>query len=170
MLLVPGGIACGLPIGDDGRGAPTPRPAVASRGARARAEPPSCRSRGRRRRTRCSAAVDARRVTRQLVREPPGRRCGARPIGFDTVDHAARRPGHDSIRSSWTWKDEDELAEGHRARPVHRGRRRRGSAHWGERAVEHLVLRQPPFDVDWEDWRPDPTWPAPELPPGWDVV
>ena len=22
----------------------------------------------------------------------------------------------------------------------------------------------------WEDWRPDPSWPTPELPPGWDEV
>ncbi len=44
-------------------------------------------------------------------------------IGFDTVDHLL-----DVLipmdRSSWAWKDEDELAEGDRARSVHRGRRR----------------------------------------------
>ena len=70
-------------------------------------------------------------------------------------------------RSSWAWKDEDELAEG-----VALGLFSEADAswlhHWGERAVEHLVLRQPPFDVDWEDWQPDPSWPTPELPPGWD--
>lgn len=90
------------------------------------------------------------------------------PVGFDTVDHAL-----DVLitldRSSWTWKDEDELAEA-----IALGLFTEADAasfrSWGERAVEHLVLRRPPFDVDWEDWRLDPAWPVPELPPGWDVV
>ena len=89
-------------------------------------------------------------------------------IGFDTVDHLL-----DVVipldRSAWTWKDEDELAEGialglfteDDAAVLHR---------WGERAIEHLLLRLPPFDEPWEDWRLDPSWPRPELPPGWDVV
>jgi hypothetical protein len=87
------------------------------------------------------------------------------PIGFDTVDHLL-----DVLipldRSSWTWKDEDELAEG-----VALGLFTEVDAawlrHWGERAVEHVLLRLPPFDEAWEDWRPDPSWPTPELPPGW---
>ena len=66
------------------------------------------------------------------------------PIGFDTVDHAL-----DVLvaldRSSWTWKDEDELAEA-----IALGLFTEADAasfrYWGERAVEHLVLRQPPFD------------------------
>jgi hypothetical protein len=90
------------------------------------------------------------------------------PVGFDTVDHAL-----DILvtldRSSWTWKDEDELAEA-----IALGLFTEADAasfrSWGERAVEHLVLRQPPFDVDWEDWRLDPAWPVPQLPPGWDTV
>jgi hypothetical protein len=36
--------------------------------------------------------------------------------------------------------------------------------------VEHILLREPPFDEDWSSWRPDPAWPAPELPTGWDLV
>jgi uncharacterized protein len=90
------------------------------------------------------------------------------PVGFDTVDHAL-----DVLvtldRSSWTWKDEDELAEA-----IALGLFTEADAasfrYWGERAVEHLVLRQAPFDVPWEDWRPDPTWSVPELPLGWDIV
>ena len=88
-------------------------------------------------------------------------------IGFDTVDHLL-----DVLipkdRSSWAWKDEDELAEG-----IALGLFTEDDAvalrYWGERAVEHVLLRLPPFDEPWEDWRPDPSW-APELPPGWDVV
>jgi hypothetical protein len=88
------------------------------------------------------------------------------PIGFDTVDHAL-----DVLvsldRSSWSWKDEDELAEA-----IALGLFTEADAtsfrSWGERAVEHLVQRLPPFDVTWEEWRPDPSWPTPELPHGWD--
>ncbi len=90
------------------------------------------------------------------------------PIGFDTVDHLL-----DVLipldRSSWTWKDEDELAEG-----IALGLFTEVDAawlrYWGERAVEHVLLRLPPFDEDWEDWRPDPSWPSPQLPPGWDAL
>jgi len=88
-------------------------------------------------------------------------------IGFDTVDHLL-----DVLipmdRSSWAWKDEDELAEG-----IALGLFTEDDAvalrYWGERAVEHVLLRLPPFDEPWEDWRPDPSW-APEFPLGWDVV
>jgi hypothetical protein len=88
-------------------------------------------------------------------------------IGFDTTDHVL-----DVLvpldRSSWAWKDEDELAE-----VVALGLFTEADAasfhSWGERAVEHLALRLPPFDGAWEDWRPDPSWPSPELPLGWDL-
>jgi hypothetical protein len=87
-------------------------------------------------------------------------------IGFDTVDHAL-----DALiepdRSSWSWKDEEELGEA-----VESGLFSPAEAlwfrHWGERGVEHVVLREPPFDRDWESWRPDPGWPEPKLSPGWD--
>jgi hypothetical protein len=72
-------------------------------------------------------------------------------------------------RSSYAWKDEVELAEAMR-----RGLMSRREAHdirrAGERAIEHVLLREPPFDEPWEDWRPDPGWNPPELAPGWDVV
>lgn len=88
-------------------------------------------------------------------------------IGFDTTDHAL-----DVLvatdRSSWSWKDEDELEEA-----VAHGLFTRSETEdfrrWGERAVRRLVDRLPPFDEPWEDWAPDPTWPAPELPDGWDA-
>ena len=40
----------------------------------------------------------------------------------------------------------------------------------GERAVRRILDREPPFDLDWTTWRPDPTWPIPVLPDGWDRV
>jgi len=89
-------------------------------------------------------------------------------IGFDTVDHAL-----DVLipldRSSWTWKDEDELAEAV-ALGLFTQEDAAGFRYWGERAIERVLLRLPPFDEPWEDWRPDPAWPSPELPPGWDLV
>lgn len=90
------------------------------------------------------------------------------PVGFDTVDHAL-----DVLitldRASWTWKDEDELAEAI-ALGLFTEAEAASFRYWGERAVEHLILGQPPFDVAWEDWQPDPTWPVPKLPAGWDLV
>lgn len=89
-------------------------------------------------------------------------------IGFDSTDHAL-----DALvaidGSRWEWKDEDELEEAV-ASGLFTEEDATGFRRWGERAVERIVLREPPFDEDWLSWRPDPTWPAPELPDGWDVV
>jgi predicted RNA-binding protein associated with RNAse of E/G family len=89
-------------------------------------------------------------------------------IGFDTVEYLLDVVVA-SDRSTWTWKDEDELAEA-----VRRGSFTAECAtwihHWGERAVEHVLLGEPPFDRDWSRWRPDPDWGVPELPEGWDTA
>jgi predicted RNA-binding protein associated with RNAse of E/G family len=87
--------------------------------------------------------------------------------GFDTVEHLLDvRIAPD--RSRWTWKDEDELEIA-----VHPGLFTTEDAawfrHWGERAVEHVLLREPPFDDDWATWRPDPAWDAIDLPDVWDA-
>lgn len=87
--------------------------------------------------------------------------------GFDYVDHfldVLVPPG----RTGSEWKDEAELAEAVRrgllsdveAREVRRA---------GERAIEHLLSALPPFDRDWEGWRPDPAWTPPCLAPSWDM-
>jgi hypothetical protein len=90
------------------------------------------------------------------------------PIGFDYVDHLL-----DAVipadRSSWAWKDEDELDEAVR-RGVFTPEEVTWIRHWGERAVEHVLLAEPPFDRDWSRWRPDPAWPVPSLPPRWGEV
>jgi hypothetical protein len=80
-------------------------------------------------------------------------------VGFDTFDHKL-----DLIveaDGSWRWKDEDELEEAAR-----RGLLDAAAV----RADAERVLADWPFPTGWEDWRPDPAWPAPELPPGWDTV
>ena len=38
------------------------------------------------------------------------------------------------------------------------------------RAEMARVLADPPWPTGWEAWRPDPSWPIPQLPDGWDVV
>jgi Protein of unknown function (DUF402) len=83
--------------------------------------------------------------------------------GFDTIEHildAVVEPD----RSSWEWKDEDELDEAvafgmftEEDAATFRG--------WGERAVAHVLESRPPFDRDWSGWRPDPAWTEPRLPP-----
>ncbi len=90
------------------------------------------------------------------------------PAGFDTVEHlldVTIAPD----RSNWSWKDEDELDQ---AISYGLFTPEQGSwfRYWGERAVEHVLLREPPFDQDWEDWGPDPAWDEPALPASWDAV
>jgi hypothetical protein len=58
-------------------------------------------------------------------------------------------------------KDEDELAEAAQLGYLDEA---------GVRDELERVLADPPWPTGWEDWRPDPTWPTPELPDGWDVV
>jgi len=90
------------------------------------------------------------------------------PAGFDTVEHILDVTIPPD-RSTWAWKDEDELAEA-----VDRGLFTEEDTawfrYWGERAVEHVLLREPPFDEDWSTWRPDPAWEEPALPANWDLV
>jgi hypothetical protein len=57
-------------------------------------------------------------------------------------------------------KDEDELREAARA----------GQVDEQDVRVELArVLADPPWPTGWERWRPDPGWPQPQLPPGWDA-
>jgi predicted RNA-binding protein associated with RNAse of E/G family len=81
------------------------------------------------------------------------------PVGFDTFDEKL-----DLIvqpDGGYRWKDEDELEH---------------AAALGlldaeaVRAEAARVLEEWPFPTGWEDWRPDPSWPIPRLPEGWDRV
>jgi hypothetical protein len=36
------------------------------------------------------------------------------------------------------------------------------------RAKAERLLASPPWPTGWEDWRPEPGWQAPDLPPGWE--
>lgn len=89
-------------------------------------------------------------------------------VGFDYRDHVL-----DAIvasdRSSWSWKDEDELAQAI-GYGIYGDRDERSFREAAEDGVRHILERRSPFDHEWFDWRPDPSWPRAELPPGWDIV
>ena len=81
------------------------------------------------------------------------------PVGVDTFDQKLDLLVFPS--GGWQWKDEDELEQAAAlglldAKAV--------------RAEAKRVLEEWPFPTGWEDWRPDPAWPVPQLPAGWDVV
>jgi len=163
-LLLPGGVRFGLPIGQDGRELRLPdRPwhlEVRQRGDQpilSFAWPDTPYS------VLLWTAEDRRRVWYVNLQDPLTRTS----LGFDTVDHAL-----DVVieldRSAWRWKDEEELADAVQDglfTPQEAAAFRAS----GERAVERILGGEPPFDRDWGDWRPDPSWPTPELRPGWDV-
>ncbi|MGH2499154.1 MAG: hypothetical protein ACRDF0_03565 [Candidatus Limnocylindria bacterium] len=87
------------------------------------------------------------------------------PIGFGSLDlvlDAVVAPD----RSSWYWKDEDELAWA-----VEQGRYTvdevAAMRTEGERAVSRILAGSAPFDGSWESWRPDPAWHVSVLPDTW---
>lgn len=88
-------------------------------------------------------------------------------VGFDTVDHALDLVV--GLDDTWTWKDEDELAQAVGDDLFTQDQAERFRAQ-GELALRRILDREPPFDRDWADWRPDPSWPLPTLPDGWDRV
>lgn len=67
----------------------------------------------------------------------------------------------------WRWKDEDEFAalvaagliDGEEVAQV------RDEA---QRVIGRVEANAPPFNERWHGWRPDPAWPLPELPDGWE--
>jgi predicted RNA-binding protein associated with RNAse of E/G family len=84
---------------------------------------------------------------------------GRSRVGWDYVDHKLDLIALPDGRVEW--KDEDELAQ---AAAV-------GLLDEAEiRADAEAVLAARPWPTGWEDWRPDPAWPLPQLPEGWDVV
>ena len=83
-------------------------------------------------------------------------------LGFDTTDHALDLVVDPD--GTPRWKDEDELA-----RAVARGVFTTEEAD-AIRAEGERVLAEQPWPTGWEDWRPDPAWPVPQLPQGWEVV
>lgn len=88
-------------------------------------------------------------------------------FGFDTLDldlDIVIEPSY-----QWRWKDADEYQQGIRLgaiRPewvaaVERARRE---------VATRLAERMYPLDGSWLEWKPDPSWAAPQLPPEWDAA
>lgn len=75
--------------------------------------------------------------------------------GFETQDHELDL--WIDADGSWRWKDEAKLDDW-----VRRGRFT-GPEAAAIRAEGKRVLAAWPFPTGWEEWRPDPTWPVPEL-------
>ncbi|MCH7617219.1 MAG: DUF402 domain-containing protein [Chloroflexi bacterium] len=79
------------------------------------------------------------------------------PRGFDYEEYVLDLVVQPDM-ASWRWKDEDELAEA-----VERGlftpEQAASFRAEGERAIEWLLARRPPYDRPWEDWRPPSDWP-----------
>ena len=86
-------------------------------------------------------------------------------IGFDFLDQML-----DIVvsadRQSWSWKDEDELADAqiHGLVDAETATAIRAE---GERALALLLAGAPPYAVEWETWIRDPGWAVPKLPAGW---
>ena len=83
-------------------------------------------------------------------------------LGFDSTDHQLDLWVEPD--GAVTWKDEDHLEQA-----VELSLFTAGDAA-AVRAEAERVLDEWPFPTGWEDWRPDPAWPVPQLPHGWEEV
>jgi hypothetical protein len=70
------------------------------------------------------------------------------------------------VDRSWWWKDEDEL-EMFVARGVFDRSLADLVREEGLRVARRAERNEPPFSDLWPEWRPDPSWRIPELPPAW---
>ncbi len=84
--------------------------------------------------------------------------------GMDTRDHVLDICV-DPDRS-WEWKDEGELAAAVELGAVDSMLAREIRAE-GERVAALIEAWAPPFCDGWEEWRPHPAWPLPQLPEDW---
>ena len=67
---------------------------------------------------------------------------------------------------AWSWKDEPEFEAltNDGAIPAEKARAIRAE---GERAIQRIEARAWPFNEPWPDWRPDTSWPAPQIAALW---
>ena len=90
-------------------------------------------------------------------------------LGFDYMDQTL-----DIIvsadRSAWRWKDEAELRQA-QALGIFTTEQVNELYQRGQRALRSLLANEPPFDGNWENWKPSPALCEPfDLPKGWDRV
>jgi uncharacterized protein DUF402 len=94
--------------------------------------------------------------------QKPFRRTGR---GFETMDLMLDLVVE--VDRSWWWKDEDEL-ETFVALGVFDRSLAELVREEGLRVARRAERNEPPFSEPWPEWRPDPSWRIPELPPSWD--
>jgi hypothetical protein len=88
------------------------------------------------------------------------------PLGFDSEDQVLNILIEADL--SWRWKDEDEFADAQRIRRFSTTEAAAIRAE-ADHVIGIIEARAWPFHHGWEDWTPDPSWPIPALPPGWDA-
>jgi hypothetical protein len=88
-------------------------------------------------------------------------------IGYDSRDHALDVIIGEDL-ASWIWKDEHELTALVELNLFTQEKAAEIRAN-GE-AVVDMVRNGQAWWGDWRDFEPDPSWPIPELPDGWDVL
>lgn len=96
--------------------------------------------------------------------ERPLCRCA---LGFDYLDQELDivvEPDR-----SWHFIDQDEFEEAQRLGVLTREEAAEVLAE-AERVIVRIERWEPPFRDGWENWRPDPAWPQPQLPAGWETV
>ena len=90
------------------------------------------------------------------------------PLGFDYLDWLLDIEIAPDL-STWKWKDTDELEDA-----VSNGLVSLEKADFiraeGNHVLRDLGERAPPFDEQWNLWRPDTRWEIPCLPDGWDSL
>lgn len=89
-------------------------------------------------------------------------------LGFDTMDQELDIVVRPDL-SEWVWKDEALFERAQEAGRFSPAQAREIRAE-GERVLELVRQRKPPFGDGWECWSPPPEWPIPVLPQDWDVV
>jgi predicted RNA-binding protein associated with RNAse of E/G family len=89
------------------------------------------------------------------------------PLGFETMD--LMLDVVIDLDRTWRWKDEDELAL-FVERAVFSTELAARVREEGREVARQAERGAAPFDGSWADWRPDPRWPRPTLPAGWERV
>ena len=89
------------------------------------------------------------------------------PLGIEAMDMMLDVVVEPDL--TWRWKDQDEFADlvGRGLVDATTGELVRAE---GEAVIGRVERREAPFSEPWPDWRPDPSWPEPVLPAGWDVI
>lgn len=89
-------------------------------------------------------------------------------IGFDFMDQDLDIVVKPDL-SEWVWKDEAVFQKAQEL-GLFSGQEVREIRAEGERVIERIQAKASPFNDGWENWFPDPEWPIPSLPDGWDRV